>query len=90
MCCLSETTCHDTQPVAPFHLNAADQCGACKGKCLVSEKKTFEVHIEPGMKNNHKITLSGEAGCSEPGLAPGKSLGPLAVQAETVADAMGY
>eukprot|EP00798_Chlamydomonas_sp_ICE-L_P019376 gene19376-26025_t len=49
----------------------SDQCTACKGKCLVSEKKTFEVHIEQGMKNGAKIVLRGEAGCSEPGLAPG-------------------
>lgn len=50
---------------------AGDQCGSCKGKCLVSEKKTFEVHVEQGMKAGSKITLRGEAGCSEPGLAPG-------------------
>ena len=51
--------------------SAGDQCGACKGKCLISEKKTFEVHIEPGMKQGARIVLRGEAGCSEPGLAPG-------------------
>ncbi|MEW5300082.1 MAG: hypothetical protein WDW38_002919 [Sanguina aurantia] len=56
---------------AGFSTPPSDQCPACKGKCLVSEKKTFEIHIEPGMKNNHKITLSGEAGCSEAGLAAG-------------------
>lgn len=37
----------------------------------MADKKTFEVHIEPGMKHGSKITLRGEAGCSEPGLAPG-------------------
>ena len=46
-------------------------CPSCKGKCLVSEKKTFEVHIEQGMKQGSRIVLRGEAGCSEPGLAPG-------------------
>lgn len=50
---------------------AGDQCPSCKGKCLVSEKKTNEVHIEQGMKQGSKIVLRGEAGCSEPGLAPG-------------------
>lgn len=50
---------------------ASDQCPACKGKCLVSEKKTFEVHVEQGMKAGARIVLRGEAGCSEPGLAPG-------------------
>lgn len=39
--------------------------------CLVSEKKTFEVVVEPGMKDGAKIVLRGEAGCSEPGLTPG-------------------
>lgn len=48
-----------------------DKCTACNGKCLVPEKKTFEVHIEQGMKQGSKIVLRGEAGCSEPGLAPG-------------------
>eukprot|EP00798_Chlamydomonas_sp_ICE-L_P014207 gene14207-20177_t len=50
---------------------SGDQCTACKGKCLVSEKKTFEVHVEQGMKQGSKIVLRGEAGCSEPGLTPG-------------------
>lgn len=50
---------------------AGDQCGSCKGKCLVSEKKTFEVHVEQGMKAGSKVVLRGEAGCSEAGLAPG-------------------
>jgi DnaJ family protein A protein 2 len=56
------------QPPCPL---AGDMCPACKGKCLVSEKKTFEVHIEQGMKQGSRIVLRGEAGCSEPGLAPG-------------------
>ena len=38
---------------------------------MVSDKKTFEVHIEPGMKHGSRIVLRGEAGCTEPGLAPG-------------------
>eukprot|EP00878_Enallax_costatus_P040398 GHUV01046605.1.p2 GENE.GHUV01046605.1~~GHUV01046605.1.p2 ORF type:complete len:128 (-),score=24.97 GHUV01046605.1:113-496(-) len=50
---------------------SGDRCSQCNGSCLVSEKKTFEVPIEPGMKNNQKITLRGEAGCTEPGLQPG-------------------
>ncbi len=57
----------------PFliHPCPGDQCDGCKGKCLIPDKKTFEVHIEQGMKHGSKITLRGEAGCSEPGLAPG-------------------
>lgn len=50
---------------------AGDQCTGCKGKCLVPDKKTFDVHIEAGMKHGSRIPLRGEAGCSEPGLAPG-------------------
>jgi DnaJ family protein A protein 2 len=49
----------------------SDRCSSCNGNCLVNEKKTFEVPIEPGMKNGQKITLRGEAGCNEPGLQPG-------------------
>ncbi len=37
----------------------------------MAEKKTFEVHIEQGMRPGQKITLRGEAGCTEPGLQPG-------------------
>lgn len=37
----------------------------------MSEKKTFEVAVEPGMREKQRIVLRGEAGCSEPGLAPG-------------------
>jgi hypothetical protein len=28
-----------------------------QGKCLVAEKKTFEVHVEPGMKSGSKVVL---------------------------------
>lgn len=51
--------------------HAGDRCSGCNGSCLVNEKKTFEVPIEPGMKNSQKITLRGEAGCTEAGLQPG-------------------
>eukprot|EP00199_Chlamydomonas_sp_CCMP681_P000879 CAMPEP_0119104064 /NCGR_PEP_ID=MMETSP1180-20130426/2374_1 /TAXON_ID=3052 ORGANISM="Chlamydomonas cf sp, Strain CCMP681" /NCGR_SAMPLE_ID=MMETSP1180 /ASSEMBLY_ACC=CAM_ASM_000741 /LENGTH=447 /DNA_ID=CAMNT_0007088733 /DNA_START=11 /DNA_END=1354 /DNA_ORIENTATION=- len=61
------TNCSGTGYATP----ATDVCGKCAGKCLISEKKTFEINIEPGMKQGTKITLRGEAGCSEPGLAPG-------------------
>lgn len=54
-----------------FSTPASDKCTACNGKCLVQEKKTFEVHVEQGMKQGSKVLLRGEAGCTEPGLAPG-------------------
>lgn len=50
---------------------SSDRCDTCNGDQLVSNKKTFEVHIDKGMKNGSKVYLRGEAGCSEPGLAPG-------------------
>ena len=37
----------------------------------MSEKKTFEVAVEPGARPGQKIVLRGEAGISEPGLEPG-------------------
>lgn len=49
----------------------SDRCPACNGSALVSEKKTFEVAIEPGARHGQKIVLRGEAGISEPGLEPG-------------------
>ncbi|GIL76075.1 hypothetical protein Vretimale_5701 [Volvox reticuliferus] len=54
-----------------YNTPAGDQCATCKGKCLVADKKTFDVHIDAGMKHGAKIVLRGEAGCSEPGLSPG-------------------
>jgi len=51
---------------------AGDRCDGCSGNQLVTEKKTFEVHVEQGMRNGQKITLRGEAGCSEAGLQPGE------------------
>ncbi|KAI8463685.1 MAG: DnaJ-like protein [Monoraphidium minutum] len=49
----------------------SDRCQPCGGSSLVSEKKTFEVAIEPGARHGQKIVLRGEAGVSEPGLEPG-------------------
>lgn len=56
---------------AGFNTPAHDKCDKCNGRCLVSDKKTFEVQITPGMRDGSKIVLHGEAGCSEPGLTPG-------------------
>lgn len=43
----------------------------CLSQGLVAEKKVFEVHIEQGHKHNARVTLRGEAGCSEPNVLPG-------------------
>lgn len=61
------STCSGTGYSTP----PSDKCTVCNGKCLVQEKKTFEVHVEQGMKQGAKVVLRGEAGCTEPGLAPG-------------------
>lgn len=61
------STCAGTGSSTP----PSDRCEVCMGKQLKPDKKTFEVHVEKGMKNGAKIVLRGEAGCSEPGLAPG-------------------
>ncbi len=44
------STCGGSGSVVPPN----DLCGTCKGKGLVAEKKTFEVTIEPGMKQVRK------------------------------------
>lgn len=46
------------------------RCKACNGECVVEEKKTLEVHIDPGMKTNQKIEFEGEAD-ERPGMKPG-------------------
>lgn len=37
------------------------ECPTCNGQKLVRQKKTFEVKIKPGLKNNHKLVLRGAA-----------------------------
>ncbi|KAK9832397.1 hypothetical protein WJX74_008846 [Apatococcus lobatus] len=54
-----------------YSVPAGDACHSCHGKKLVPEKKVFEVHIEPGHRNNSKVVLRGEAGCSDPDVQPG-------------------
>nr|QKY15041.1 dnaj-like protein/chaperone protein dnaj 2 (DJA2) [Polytomella parva] len=49
----------------------SDKCNVCSGEGLRSEKKTFSFHVERGARSGQRITLRGEAGSSEPGLAPG-------------------
>ena len=46
------------------------QCKECKGKKTTQEKKTLEVHIEKGMKNNQQISFPDE-GDELPGIVPG-------------------
>lgn len=38
----------------------SDRCNQCNGQRVVHEDKTFEVHIDKGMKHGQKITFTGE------------------------------
>ena len=41
-------------------INEKDRCKTCKGKKVVQETKTLEVHVDKGMKDEQKITLHGQ------------------------------
>jgi len=41
-------------------INEKDRCKACQGKKVVQESKSLEVHVDKGMKDSQKITLSGQ------------------------------
>jgi len=47
-----------------------DRCKTCNGKKIISERKVLEVFIDKGMKDNQKITFTGE-GDQFPGIIPG-------------------
>lgn len=38
----------------------SDRCKECKGQRVVQEDKTFEVHVDKGMKHGQKIVFKGE------------------------------
>ena len=48
-------------------ISPKDRCKSCEGKKVMKEKKIFEVHIDKGMEDGHRITFAGE-GDMEPGL----------------------
>jgi DnaJ homolog subfamily A member 2 len=48
-----------------------DDCKVCKGEGLVEDAKRFEITLEKGAPDGHKVVLRGEAGISETGLEPG-------------------
>jgi len=41
-------------------INEKDRCKTCLGKKVVQESKSLEVHVDKGMKDSQKITLSGQ------------------------------
>jgi len=47
-----------------------DKCKTCKGNKTMTDKKTLEVNITPGMRDQQKIMFQGE-GDHEPGVEPG-------------------
>lgn len=62
-------TCPDCRGEGKVMLEK-DKCKECNGNKVVKERKVLEVVISPGMKNNQKITFSGEAD-EAPGILPG-------------------
>lgn len=51
--------------------HSGDECPNCNGEGLIKEQKTFEVVLDQGAPDEHKVVLRGEAGCNEPGIEPG-------------------
>ncbi|KAJ1913458.1 Type I HSP40 co-chaperone [Mycoemilia scoparia] len=51
-------------------INEKDRCKKCHARKVVNDRKTLEVHIEPGMEDGQSITFSGEAD-QGPGIIPG-------------------
>lgn len=47
-----------------------DKCKVCRGKKIIPEKKILDVHIDPGMKDGHRIVFEGE-GNQTPDIPPG-------------------
>eukprot|EP01134_Creolimax_fragrantissima_P002960 CFRG2960T1 len=47
-----------------------DRCKQCAGKKTISERKLFEVHVNPGMKDGERISFEGESD-QEPGVPTG-------------------
>lgn len=68
-----QQTCPDCEGEGEI-IRAADRCGACNGRKVSSEKKVHEIHVEAGMRNGHKIRLTGEAD-----QAPGCQAGDIIV-----------
>jgi DnaJ homolog subfamily A member 2 len=68
-----QQTCPDCEGEGEI-IRAADRCGSCNGRKVSTEKKVHEIHIEAGMRNGHKIRLSGEAD-----QAPGCQTGDIIV-----------
>lgn len=62
-------------------INDKDRCKVCHGKKVTQESKNIEIHIDPGMRDGHKITLHGQGDQMVSVIAVSMSLG---VDFETV------
>jgi len=51
-------------------INDKDKCPECGGKRVVSDRKVLELVVEPGMKDNQRITFAGESD-QAPDMEPG-------------------
>jgi DnaJ family protein A protein 2 len=60
-----------------------DKCPKCKGKKVLKEKKTLQVHIVKGMRHQEKIVFSGDAD-EAPNTEPGDVVVVLDVQENAV------
>ena len=61
--------CGDCQSTGEI-IDDEDKCPKCNGKHVVPERKTLEIVVEPGMKNNQRITFAGESD-QAPDMEPG-------------------
>jgi len=58
--------CHGTGEI----IDDKDKCHKCNGKHVVSDRKILEIVVEPGMKDNQRITFAGESD-QAPDMEPG-------------------
>lgn len=58
--------CHGTGEI----IDSKDRCPKCSGKHVVSDRKVLELVVEPGMRDNQRITFAGESD-QAPDMEPG-------------------
>ena len=55
-----QAVCHDCNGEGEI-IHQKDRCKTCLGKKSSKQKKKFEVHVDKGMKDEHKMTFRGES-----------------------------
>jgi len=58
--------CHGTGEI----IDSKDKCPKCSGKHVISDRKVLEIVVEPGMRDNQRITFAGESD-QAPDMEPG-------------------